>query len=442
MQDTAKNNVDSSKEKKVYDYDKHPLYFRNFVSNTINVHGVWNAIYVVKSNVTNEFSNWAKIYESTSLSNKIKKENAWEVSKEKINDFLDTYFPIYPTTKLDEANSVLYNESEETIGNEYDKLDKNEQSKSTVIETNESNTSKDEVVYDNLPIKKDAVNDNVIKEEVQFIPVGTNLPVAEEGSSATTDSTAYEDLANNKKLVQNEENYISNTVSNKPYFVYKAEPTEPFDIEISYNQKNWKLDSDVHPEDLMISYEEQTEENPIKRVLNKEEPESIQVSFDAPVSHAFTKPMTIEMEDIDLTDVAEPTSIIQKEIQIPIQQETIKYVPVEINKPFVLQDIKTDESDDSTKPVIEEQKILIPEAISFDLFDQAKEVTRKQSEAEGMELSTSPIYIAKRRRMKYIDIYNGNKPLSSENMLEKYDLQQENLGLVKKSKVPVAKKKR
>ena len=91
MQNTKKEAANNSDQP--YDYIKEPLLFRNFRSNPINVHGVWNAVYIVKSKV-DRFSDWKKIYNATSATTIIDGNTYVSPSAEiNIENFLDYYFP-------------------------------------------------------------------------------------------------------------------------------------------------------------------------------------------------------------------------------------------------------------------------------------------------------------------------------------------------------------
>ena len=142
-----------------YDYIKEPLLFRNFRSNPINVHGVWNAVYIVKSKV-DKFSNWEKIYNATSAT--ITTDGNTYISpvaKIKINSFLDYYFPFEAPVFIEKNLDLLLTEKlQKTADVNLDKLNTHpisniEKETSTVDLTNTSFNQEVENIKSPLDIK-------------------------------------------------------------------------------------------------------------------------------------------------------------------------------------------------------------------------------------------------------------------------------------------------
>lgn len=93
--------------RKSYDYKKNPLFFKNFRKNKLNLFGPWKSIYIINSKLDPN-STWSNIYNENIYRNRIDdKSFISELSSERINKFLDFYFPFNLPIDFNDRNKIF-----------------------------------------------------------------------------------------------------------------------------------------------------------------------------------------------------------------------------------------------------------------------------------------------------------------------------------------------
>ena len=360
-----------------YDYIKEPLLFRNFRSNPINVHGVWNAVYVVKSKV-DKFSNWEKIYNVTSAT--ITADGNTYVSpvaKTKINNFLDYYFPFEAPVFIEKNLDLLLTE----------KLQK-----TADVNLTNLNAQPDSIIEKEVSAV-DLTNTTLKQEEVENIkspldikaqfekltqPISiSNIPGYQPAEEKTISSI---DLSN---LVLDEidatQSEVSIAKSNYDALVQQKQATNTFGI----NLENVVLDKEI-----------------AKPTLTSPIPLS---NF----STSISSPIQKEVADIELTNLATTLpniTNVEKEIA------NIGLSGLAINKHEVV--VQTKIADINLQGLVLNKEVVLPSIISPIVLENLSSSipTLEQKEIENIDLSNllvaTPIQTKIQTEIANIDLQN------------------------------------